>query len=402
MVWPSYNKQQQKIVTKILSSGKVNYWTGRECKNFEIDFSNYHKRKYSVSVSNGSVALEIALKSLSLKAGDQVVVTPRSFIISASCVLNLGLKPVFADVDKNGNLSKETISQVYNKKVKAVIIVHTNGLSCDIDPILKLKRKKNFYLIEDCSQAHGAKYRGNPVGSFGDIAIWSFCQDKIISTGGEGGMISTNSKKIWSKCWSIKDHGKNYNLVFKKKHKVGFKWLHSEFGSNYRMTELQAALGRYQLKKLDQTVKKRNMIANEYFKGLRQFYINNNLILTPNFKCSKCRSKKSNIFCELCTHAFYRLNFFLNKKKFTKKFNLSKLIEELNKKGIHCGVGNCPEIYKEKIFQKIKYFNKKEFKNAKYLGEISLVFSIDPTIEKNKLKKKIFKIAKVLKKYDIQ
>ena len=133
MVWPSYNKQQQKIVTKILSSGKVNYWTGRECKNFEIDFSNYHKRKYSVSVSNGSVALEIALKSLSLKAGDQVVVTPRSFIISASCVLNLGLKPVFADVDKNGNLSKETISQVYNKKVKAVIIVHTNGLSCDIE-----------------------------------------------------------------------------------------------------------------------------------------------------------------------------------------------------------------------------------------------------------------------------
>ena len=257
MVWPSYNKKQLKIASKILSSGKVNYWTGQECKNFEIEFSNYHRRKYSVSVANGSVALEVALKSLSLEDGDQVVVSPRSFIISASCVLNLGLEPVFADVDKNGNLSDKTILDVYNKKVKAVIIVHTNGLSCDLDPILKLKKKKKFYLIEDCAQAHGAKYKGDPVGSFGDIAVWSFCQDKIITTGGEGGMISTNNKKIWNKCWSLKDHGKSYNLAFNKKHKIGFKWLHEELGSNYRMTEIQGALGRYQLKRLNKTIIKR-------------------------------------------------------------------------------------------------------------------------------------------------
>ena len=401
MVWPKFNNQQQKIASKILSSGKVNYWTGQECKSFEFEFSNYYKRKYSVCVSNGSVALEIALKSLPLKAGDHVIVTPRSFIISASCVVNMGLIPVFADVDQNGNLSSKTILDVYTKKVKAVIIVHTNGLSCDLDPIIKLKKKKNFYLIEDCAQAHGAVYKKKPVGSFGDISVWSFCQDKIISTGGEGGMISTNNKKIWSRCWSLKDHGKNHALVFKKKHKTGFRWLHKELGSNHRMTEIQGALGRYQLKRIDKTIKIRNKIANQIIRGLKKFYIDDNLILRPNFKCANCPDKKNSFICNLCTHAFYRLNFFLNKKKFSRKFNLIKVIKELNYEGIVCGVGNCPEIYREKVFINNNLFKKKRLNNAKYLGEISLVFPIDPTAQKLVLKKSINKISKVFEKYNV-
>ena len=193
----SYNKIIIKKIKNIILSGKINYWNGKEGSLFEKEFSKYHGNKYSIAVSNGSVALEIALQALKLKKRDKVIVTPRSFIISASCVLNVGLKPIFADVDLNGNVNIEGIRKAYEPGVKAIIVVHLNGLSCDLDPILQFAKEKKLYLIEDCSQAHGAIYKGKKVGSFGDIAIWSFCQNKIISTGGEGGMISTNSKKLW-------------------------------------------------------------------------------------------------------------------------------------------------------------------------------------------------------------
>ena len=228
-----YNLAQIKSVIKILRKNKTNYWTGNECKKFEKEFSNYHNTKYSIAVSNGSVALEIALKALDLKKRDKVIVTPRSFIISASCVLNLGLKPIFADVDENGNMSIDGILKVYNKSVKAIIVVHLNGLACDMDPIINFVKKKNIFLIEDCSQAHGAIYKGAKVGSFGHISTWSFCQDKIISTGGEGGMISTNNKQLWRKCWSLKDHGKNYHSVFYKKHKNSLRMNFSKRKTSY-------------------------------------------------------------------------------------------------------------------------------------------------------------------------
>jgi dTDP-4-amino-4,6-dideoxygalactose transaminase len=281
-----YNKHQINSVSNILKNNKTNYWTGDECNKFEKEFSNYHNRKYSICVSNGSVALELAVKALNLTKGDKIIVTPRSFIISASSVLNMGLKPVFADIDTEGNLNIVGISKVYQKKVKAVIIVHLNGLPCDLDPIVRFAKKNKIFLIEDCSQAHGAIYKGRPVGSFGDVSIWSFCQDKIISTGGEGGMISTNNERVWKSCWSSKDHGKNYNSVFNKKHKLGFRWLHDQLGSNYRMTEMQAALGRYQLKHLDKQIKKRNQIAYLYINNLKDFWDKYNLLKKPNFACS--------------------------------------------------------------------------------------------------------------------
>ena len=273
-----YNKKQIDSVVKILKKNQTNYWTGEECKNFEKEFSNYHNIKYSVAVSNGSVALEIVLKALNLKPAAAVIVTPRSFVISASCVFNVGLKPIFADVDLNGNVNIEGIKKAYKLGVKAIIIVHLNGLSCDLDPILKFVKEKKLYLIEDCSQAHGAIYKGKKVGSFGDIATWSFCQDKIISTGGEGGMISTNSKKLWLTCWSIKDHGKNYRSIFYKKHKTPFRWLHDNLGSNYRMTEMQAVIGREQLKTLDHQIQIRNKIAKIYLRELKDYYLSETLI----------------------------------------------------------------------------------------------------------------------------
>jgi len=388
--YPHYNQHSLKRVQQVLKSGRVNYWTGNECKEFEKEFSKYHKVKYSLSVSNGTVALEIALKALSLKNTDSVIVTPRSFIASASCVLNSGLKPIFADVDNNGNLSIEGIKKVYNKNVRAIIAVHLNGFSCDLDPILKFVKKKKIFLIEDCSQAHGATYKNKKVGSFGHISTWSFCQDKIISTGGEGGMISTNNKKLWLKCWSSKDHGKNYNNVFFKKQKTIFKWLHDNLGSNYRMTEMQAAIGREQLRTLDQQIKKRNLIANLYLNGLKDYYLKYDILKKPDFINQNNLTKKNR-----CIHAFYRLNFFINNNKINQK----TLIQKLKKYKIECGVGSCPEIYREKIFKRSRFFPKKRLLNAKVLGETSFVIPINPYRSTININSEINNIKKILNNF---
>lgn len=390
-----YDKKQIEIVGNILQKNRTNYWTGQHCKKFEVEFSNYIKTNYSVAVSNGSVALELALKALCLKKGDGVIVSPRSFIISASAVLNLGLKPIFSDVDKNGNLDIKSIEKVYKKNVKALILVHLNGLSCDLDPIVNFSKKKKFFLIEDCSQAHGAIYRGKSVGSFGTISTWSFCQDKIISTGGEGGMISTNNKKIWLKLWSLKEHGKNYKTVFRKKHKIGFRWLHEHLGSNYRLTEMQAGIGRYQLRRLEKQIKKRNQIADLYLKAFKKYWDHFDILKKLDFKCSNCPLKQSNIKCNSCRHAFYRFNFYLN----TKKINQKKLLEEFKKKQLYASVGSCPEIYKEKIFQKLKAQPTKALLNTKLLGASSIMLPINPYRSLNEIKNDIKKIIKIFKKF---
>ena len=390
--YPYYDNNTIDKVKKILKSGRVNFWTGSECKKFEEEFSQYIGNRYSVACSNGSVALELALKALRLKNGDEIIVSPRSFIISASCVLNLGLKPIFADVDDNGNLSIEGIKKAYNKNIKAIIAVHLNGLSCDLEPIIKFIKKNNLFLIEDCSQAHGAMYKGKKVGSFGHVSTWSFCQDKIISTGGEGGMISTNNKKLFLKIWSLKDHGKNYDSVFYKKHKTGFKWLHDDLGSNYRMTEMQAAIGREQLKYLDKQVKKRNLIANLYLNGLKDYYLKYEILKNPDLACHGCQIKKNSKKCDKCRHAFYRLNLFINKNK----VNQNKLIEQLNNNKINCGVGSCPEIYREKIFKKLKLQPKERLIKAKLLGETSLMFPINPYRSMKEIKLEINHIKNIL------
>ena len=392
---PFYSSKAIRKIGPLLKSGKVNYWSGNECKKFEQEFSRYLGNKFSLTLSNGSVALELALKALNLKKQDEIIVSPRSFIISSSCTLNLGLKPIFADVDENGNLSIEGIKKAYNKKVKVIIIVHLNGLSCDLEPIIKFAKKNKIFLIEDCAQAHGAVYKGKKVGSFGDISTWSFCQDKIISTGGEGGMISTNNKKLWLRCWSLKDHGKNYDSCFIKKHKIGFKWLHDNLGSNYRMTEMQALLGREQLKLLDKQIKKRNTTANLYLNGLKDYYQKHDILKKPDFKCYTCPLKQSEKSCSKCTHAFYRLNLFINKNKIKQL----KLIEQLNKKKIICSIGACPEIYREKIFKKLKFYPKKRLLSAKLLGEISIMFPINPNKALIKVKSEINLIKKILNKY---
>ncbi len=364
--WPSYSEFEINQISKILKNGKVNYWTGNQCKLFENEFSSYIGNKFSVAVFNGTVALEIALKSIKLKKNDEVIVTSRSFIASASCVVNVGAKPIFADVSLNsGNIHIDSIKQLITSKTKAILCVHLNGWACELDELIKIKKKFGLFLIEDCSQAHGSKYKNQHVGTFGDISIWSFCQDKIISTGGEGGMISTNSKKLYDIIWSAKDHGKNKDKIFNKGNK--FKYIHDYFGSNYRMCEYQAIIGRSQLKKLENWVHIRNRNSSIYYK------------LSKKFKCLRTLEIPKYIY-----HSHYKVYIYVEEKFLKKNWNRDKILEKINQIGIPCFSGACPEIYKEKIFRNLNLAPKINNKNAEKLGKTSLQFLVDPTISLTK------------------
>ena len=243
--WPSFSGEEADAVKNVLLSNKVNYWTGDESRKFEHEFAKWCGVSHAVALANGTLALDAALKALGIGPGDEVVVTPRTFIASISCVVNAGAKPVFADVDADsGNITAESIAKVLTSKTKAIICVHLAGWPCDMDPIMAVAERHHLKVIEDCAQAHGAVYKGRSVGSIGHIGAWSFCQDKIMTTGGEGGMVTTNDEILWRKMWAYKDHGKSYEAVYEREHPPGFRWVHESFGTNWRMLEVQAAIGR--------------------------------------------------------------------------------------------------------------------------------------------------------------
>jgi dTDP-4-amino-4,6-dideoxygalactose transaminase len=249
--WPSFTEEEADAVRDVILSNKVNYWTGQECRAFEKEFAAWSGSGYAIALANGTVALDLALQALGIGAGDEVVVTPRTFLASVSSIVNTGAVPVFADVDRESqNITRETIQAALTSRTRAVVCVHLAGWPCDMDPIMSLAAEYDLKIIEDCAQAHGATYKGRPVGSIGHIGAWSFCQDKIMTTGGEGGMVTTNDRELWSKMWSFKDHGKSWEAVYEREHAPGFRWLHESFGTNWRMMEVQAVIGRIQLRRM--------------------------------------------------------------------------------------------------------------------------------------------------------
>ena len=257
--WPSFTPAEADAVSKVLLSNKVNYWTGQECREFEKEFAQFAQTQYAVAVANGTVALDLALKALGVGAGDDVIVTSRTFLASARSIVTAGANPVLADVElESQNISRRTIEAVLTTNTKAIICVHLAGWMCDMDPIMQLAEEKGIWVIEDCAQAHGAFYKGQSAGSIGHIGAWSFCQDKIMTTGGEGGMVTTNDENLWKKMWSYKDHGKNFDSIYNKQHPPGFRWLHDSFGTNWRMMEMQAVIGRLQLQKMPEWTQVRN------------------------------------------------------------------------------------------------------------------------------------------------
>jgi dTDP-4-amino-4,6-dideoxygalactose transaminase len=375
--WPSFTCDEVTAVNKVLSSNKVNYWTGNECRKFEKEFAEYFNSKYSVSLSNGTVAIDIALLALGVQDGDEVIVTSRTFIASVSSIVNAGGIPIFADVCPNSqNFRSSEISKLITPKTKAILCVHLAGWPCEMDNIMRIAKKNNLFVIEDCAQAHGAKYKGKSVGSIGHIGCWSFCQDKIMTTGGEGGMVTTNSKKLWEKMWAYKDHGKSYNAVYKRKHSYGFRWLHESFGTNWRMTEIQATIGRIQLKKMSQWTRKRNQNQNLIWETCKTL----DLIRTPKFN-----EKSWKYYNEGNLHAAYKCYVFINESKLKSGWSRDKIIKEINSLEVPCFSGSCSEVYREKAFYKSNLRPKKRLKSAKDLGKTSLCFLIHPTITKKEI-----------------
>ena len=287
--WPSFSAEEADAARDVILSNKVNYWTGTECRTFEKEFAAWAGTRHAVALANGTLALDVALKALGIGPGDEVVVTPRTFMASVSCVVNAGATPVFADVEADsGNLSAATIAAVITPRTRAVIVVHLAGWPCDMDPIMSLAHQHGLKVIEDCAQAHGARYKGRSVGSIGHVGAWSFCQDKIMTTGGEGGMVTTNDEALWRAMWAYKDHGKSYEAVYEREHPPGYRWLCDGFGTNWRMLEVQAAIGRIQLRHMPDWLAQRTRNASALNRALAQFAGPGGVLHLPEVPTTAC------------------------------------------------------------------------------------------------------------------
>jgi dTDP-4-amino-4,6-dideoxygalactose transaminase len=392
--WPSFTPEEADAVHRVVLSNKVNYWTGAETRAFEKEFAAWCQKRYAVALSNGTLALDVALKALGIGPGDEVVVTPRTFIASVSCVVNAGATPVFADVEADsGNISAKTILRVLTPKTKAVICVHLAGWPCDMDPIMQLAQVHGLKVIEDCAQAHGARYKNRNVGCIGHVGAWSFCQDKIMTTGGEGGMVTTNDESLWRAMWSFKDHGKSYEAVYERQHPPGFRWLHESFGTNWRMLEMQAVIGRIQLKRMKSWTEARERNANAILNTCREF----SSLRVPAFKCGSCEGGCSYSGGEQgCCHANYKCYVYVRPENLNTNWSRDRIIEQVNALGVPCYQGSCSEVYLEKAFDNTGWRPKERLPVAKELGETSIMFLVHPTLTDAEIQKTCEVIKQVM------
>ncbi len=378
--WPSFSEEEANCARDVILSNKVNYWTGQECRQFEREFAAWTETKFAVAVANGTVALDLALLALGIGTGDEVIVTSRTFLASVSSIINAGAVPVFADVNADSqNIDVSTISAVLSPRTKAIICVHLAGWPCDMDPIMALAAEHGIRVIEDCAQAHGARYKGRPVGSIGDIGAWSFCQDKIMTTGGEGGMVTTNDRELWSKMWSFKDHGKSWEAVYEREHAPGFRWLHESFGTNWRMLEVQGGIGRIQLRRMPQWHQSRVENAHRIWdcaKGL------------PGLRVPEIPSD--------CIHAAYKCYVFVEPDQLAEGWSRDRILNEINSLGVPCFSGSCSEVYLEKAFDDTGWRPQQRLPVARQLGETSLMFLVHPTLTEAEIEKSCDVLIKVM------
>ena len=380
--WPSFTQIEADAVSKVLLSNQVNYWTGQECREFEKEFAQFAETQYAVALANGTVALDVALKALNIGAGDDVIVTSRTFLASASSIVTAGANPIFADVELDSqNISRQTIEAVLTPNTKAIICVHLAGWMCDMEPIMQLARDKGLYVIEDCAQAHGAKYKGQAAGSIGHIAAWSFCQDKIMSTGGEGGMVTTNDEALWKKMWSYKDHGKSFDSIYNKQHPPGFRWLHDSFGTNWRMMEMQAVIGRIQLAQMPMWTEKRT----EHAQAILDAFEN-----SPYFRVDR----PSNDYL----HAYYKCYVQVKTEQLPEGWSRDRIMQEVNALHVPCFSGSCSEVYLEHAFDGTPWRPEQRLPHAQRLGDSSLMFLVHPTLSKDSIDKTVAAINQVMAK----
>lgn len=362
--WPSFTEEEANAVRDVILSNKVNYWTGQECREFEKEFAAWARTEYAIALANGTVALDVALLALGIGAGDEVIVTPRTFLASVSSIVNVGAVPVFAEIDRDSqNITAETIRTVLTSRTRAVICVHLAGWPCDMGPIMALANEHGLKVIEDCAQAHGAQYKGRPVGSIGHVGAWSFCQDKIMTTGGEGGMVTTNDRELWSRMWSIKDHGKSWEAVYERQHAPGFRWLHESFGTNWRMMEVQAAIGRIQLRRMASWHAARLANCERIWSVAKAL---------PGLRVPEIPTA--------IRHAGYKCYVFVESTELADGWSRNRVLNEISAKGVPCFSGSCSEVYLEKAFEGTNWRPAERLAIAQELGETSLMFLVHPTL----------------------
>jgi len=378
--WPFYAEDECEAVAEVLRKGQVNYWTGQECRQFEQEFAAASGCAHAVALMNGTVALEAALLALDIPPGSEVVTTPRTFIASASAAVARGCVPVLADVDlESGNITAPAIAQVLTSRTAAIIVVHLAGWPCDMDPIMALADRHGLKVIEDCAQASGASYKGRPVGSIGHAGAFSFCQDKIITTGGEGGMLTTQSAAVWRRAWEFKDHGKSWDAVYTRTHPPGYRWLHESFGTNWRMTEIQAAIGRIQLRKLPEWGRARRNRMYRLFDRL-----------------SDLRALRIPRAPAHLQHAAYKAYVYVRPETLRAGWSRDRIMVEIDRAGVPCLCGSCSEIYLEKAFLAMGRGPAAPLPAARELGETSLMFLIHPTFTMEDMDECAVRIRKVL------
>ncbi len=361
--WPTYSTAEVEVATRILQSGAVNYWNGTEGRAFEQEFADFTQRDHAISVTNGTLALELSLRSLGIGEGDEVIVSPRTFIATASSVVACGAIPRFVDVDKSsGNITPASVEEALTDKTKAVIVVHLGGWPCDMTGFQELASEHDLRLVEDCAQAHGARWCDKPVGSFGDAAAFSFCTDKIISTAGEGGMVVLDDHMSWKKAWAYRDHGKSLDAVHAEGHPPGFRWLVESFGTNWRMPEIQAAIGRIQLRNLSKSLSARRENAALLLSGLSR--IEGLRIPVPEVSAEP---------------AWYRFYGYLETEKLRNGWDQNRIVSTLVERGVPCAHGTCPELYLEKAFGTLGD-TLPRLPVAKELGETSFMLPVDPSL----------------------
>jgi len=365
--WPSFTEEEANAARDVLLSNKVNYWTGQEGRQFEREFADYVGAEYAIALANGTVALDLALNALGIGKGDEVIVTSRTFLASVSSIVNAGAVPVFADVDPDSqNITAESISEMITPRTRAIVCVHLAGWPCDMDPITALAQQHGLYVIEDCAQAHGARYKGRAVGSIGHVGCWSFCQDKIMTTGGEGGMVTTNDRALWSKMWSFKDHGKSWEAVYERKHPPGFRWVHESFGTNWRMTEVQAVIGRIQLKRMPHWHETRLRYAPQIWGAAKKI---------PGLRVPEVPAH--------IEHGAYKCYVFVEGTAQRR----DRIMQLINERGVPCFSGSCSEAYLEKAFDGTGWRPEKPLPVAHQLGDTSLMFLVHPTLTQDEIDK---------------
>ena len=362
--WPHYAADEIAAATAPLAAGRVNYWTGEEGRAFEAEYAAYLGRRHAIALSNGTVAIELALRALGVGPGDEVVVPSRTFIATASAAVAVGAKPVFCDVDRDsGNMTPATVQEALTPRTRAIVPVHLGGWPADVEGLVDLAAPRGIHVVEDCAQAHGATLRGRPVGAFGAASAFSFCQDKIVTTGGEGGLVATDDAALWERMWSYKDHGKGYDAVFRREHPPGFRWVHESFGTNWRLTEPQSAIGRAQLRKLP-----------EWSRIRRQ---NAALLASHLTKSPHVRVPEPPAGFE---HAYYRLYAYIDPRRLRAGWDRERIVSAIQAEGVPCFTGSCSEIYLEQAVVRAGLSPPARFPVARELGETSLAFLVHPTL----------------------